>query len=253
MDKDKNKVNDKTKEKNIDETKDKSKDKSNNKSRKIRKNKTKDKSKNKSKEKSNNKSRKGRKNNKVNEGKDKKDKDKEGTKKFLCGLFCECCIPDKTVEPVVCENKQSPTCTARGGTCKDRSGCNAGTHSITDECDGKGPHCFECCSPKPTDPKPKPCQKKSTCKDGVKGKCRKTCKQPKEEDTNAGCEKDGEDNGCKCCAKKFDCKKAKCKGGVKGKCRENKCKETENEVDNGAGCEIYGTKAHHETTCKCCV
>ncbi|CAL4171713.1 unnamed protein product, partial [Meganyctiphanes norvegica] len=107
---------------------------------KTEKDKTKEKNKDKSKDKTKDET-------KVKERKKKKDKE-EATKKFLCGLGCECCIPSVPSIPSVCKNVQTTACTAKKGTCMNRKGCNTGTHIITDLCDGKGTDCFECCSPK---------------------------------------------------------------------------------------------------------
>ncbi|CAL4063629.1 unnamed protein product, partial [Meganyctiphanes norvegica] len=257
-----------------------SKNKSNNKSM----NQSKNKSNNKSNKKSNKTSRKGRKDKKDKEGKDKKNKDgKEGTKNFVCGLFCECCIPD----PPHCDNKPTKACTARGGTCMDRSGCNTGTHVITDICDDKGSQGCECCSPKPT-PTPPPCEQYYRCTDqggeclnkkteciGTITKSAKDCldkdcqccipPKPCEQyyrctDQGGECQdkktickgtitksaKDCIDKHCQCCIPDPCPKGSTCMAKVKGgKCKK-KCKGKWQ--DSGVGCEKYGIS----NDCKCC-
>ncbi|CAL4122439.1 unnamed protein product, partial [Meganyctiphanes norvegica] len=99
------------------------------------------------------------------------------------GKDCTCCAP-----PEPCE--QYYRCTDQGGECQDKKTECKGTITSPGDCIDKDCHC---CIPKPK------C-KKSTCKGGVEGKCKTRCKG-KWQDTGAGCEKDGMDIDCKCCAK----------------------------------------------------
>ncbi|CAL4104094.1 unnamed protein product, partial [Meganyctiphanes norvegica] len=160
--------------------------------------------------------------------KSRKKKGEKGSKTWICGLGCDCCLP------APCQNVQTAKCTTRQGTCMYRNGCDMSTKIITDECDGRQTECFECCSPAPEE-----CTIKTVCTKAngvcIIGKC----PSDKEAIPN-GC--DGKD--CTCCAPPEPCEQYYRCTDQGGECQD-KNKQCKGTITSAEDCI--------DKNCQCCI